>query len=174
MCSNFNGEGMRIFFEQIKLDGNLIETSFEFDVDEISFSVKKFKGKIYPIKGAYILEGDISLTINDKCDRCLKIFHDDFEEKITVEIVRNKLIDGDDEVLNDEDMGYYSITEDFIDIHEILYQESVLLRPMKRVCSEECKGLCPTCGKDLNLERCDCSKELDDRWKALTKLLQKQ
>lgn len=164
---------MKIFFEQIKFDGNPLETSFEFQLDDISFSINNFKGKLYPIKKGYILEGDLNITITEKCDRCLKVFDESFSEKVTVEIVRTKPAEeSEEQELEDEDMGYYYIKEDFIDLHEILYQEALLVRPLKRICSNACKGLCPVCGKDLNIEQCSCTKDTDSRWEALTKLLQ--
>lgn len=164
---------MKIFFDQIKQDGNTVNTSFEFNVDDVSFTIQNFEGKLYPIKKGYILDGELKLVISDKCDRCLNRFEEVFNEHLTVEIVREVLIDDEEEKeLEDDDMGFYHIKEDFINIHEILFQESVLLRPMKRLCSEECKGICPICGKNLNEEKCSCTQEIDDRWKALTKLLQ--
>jgi uncharacterized protein len=43
--------------------------------------------------------------------------------------------------------------------------------PTKRLCSEDCKGLCPYCGKDLNEGRCDCEvDEIDPRFEVLKKL----
>jgi len=166
---------MKIFFEQIKQDGNIIETCLEFNIDDVTFSIKNFKGKLYPLKKGYILDGDIKLAISDKCDRCLKIFDEEFNEHITVEIIRElPAVDDIDteKELEEEDLGFYHIKEDFIDIHEILYQESVLIRPMKRLCSEDCKGICPVCGNNLNEDRCNCTKSLDNRWEALAKLLQ--
>jgi len=164
---------MKIFFEQIKQDGNVVKTSFDFEIEDVVFSIKDFDGKLYPIKKGYILDGDIKLVISDKCDRCLKTFDEAFNEHITVEIVREITTDEDEEKeLEDDDMGFYHVKEDFINIHEILFQEAVLIRPMKRLCNENCKGICPICGKDLNEDKCSCTNELDDRWKALTKLLQ--
>ncbi|MEF3254654.1 MAG: DUF177 domain-containing protein [Deferribacterales bacterium] len=163
---------MKIFFEQIKLDGKQIDTSFEFNVDDITFFIKHFIGKIYPVKKGYILDGDIELSITDKCDRCLKEFNENFHERITVEIVNDKPSEEIELELEDEDMGYYIVKEDFVNIHEILYQESLLIRPIKRLCSVDCKGICPNCGRDLNVEQCNCSKDTDERWNALTKFLQ--
>ena len=43
--------------------------------------------------------------------------------------------------------------------------------PTKVLCKEDCKGLCPKCGKDLNLGSCDCkTKDIDPRWQALSDL----
>ncbi|MCX8084873.1 MAG: DUF177 domain-containing protein [Calditerrivibrio sp.] len=164
---------MKIFFEQIKQEGNLVKTSFSFDVDDISFFIKSFDGKLYPIKKGYVLDGDLELVISDVCDRCLKKFDESFLEHITVELVREDTVNlSSEEELDEDDLGFYHIKEDHVDIHEILFQESILLRPMKRLCVDECKGICPKCGRNLNEEKCECNAEVDERWKALTKLLQ--
>jgi len=54
-------------------------------------------------------------------------------------------------------------------------REQILLAlPSRRLCREECKGLCPTCGADLNAGRCDCEqREVDPRWSALAELKDK-
>ena len=45
---------------------------------------------------------------------------------------------------------------------------------MKRLCKEDCKGLCVKCGSDLNEKQCECEdSEIDDRWKVLTELKNK-
>lgn len=55
-----------------------------------------------------------------------------------------------------------------LDVTGMLWEEFVLAMPVKPLCSEECKGLCPSCGKDLNTGPCACGEsELDPRLAAL-------
>jgi|SRR5690242_6337875 len=53
-------------------------------------------------------------------------------------------------------------------LEDVLREQVLLGAPLKAICREDCKGLCPSCGKNLNLEKCGCSQSLeDDRWSAL-------
>ena len=56
------------------------------------------------------------------------------------------------------------------DVNEYL----ALAVPYKILCKEECAGLCPQCGKDLNVEQCTCEKEIDFRWNKLREIVSNQ
>ena len=62
---------------------------------------------------------------------------------------------------------------DEIDLDEILSTCFVLDMETKFLCSEDCKGLCSTCGKNLNLGPCECRKPIDPRFAVLEQLLDK-
>ena len=57
---------------------------------------------------------------------------------------------------------------------ELFTTALVLSMDAKHVCSEDCKGLCPTCGADLNNGPCNCGKEIDPRLAVLAQLLDKE
>jgi len=58
-----------------------------------------------------------------------------------------------------------------IDVSEDVRQTLLLALPFKRVCREQCKGLCPHCGKNLNEAPCGCTESTDDsRWEKLKDL----
>ena len=57
-----------------------------------------------------------------------------------------------------------------MDLDELVRADLLLELPTKVLCREDCKGLCPKCGKDLNFGPCDCKKEIDPRWQALSDL----
>jgi uncharacterized protein len=71
-----------------------------------------------------------------------------------------------------DDPGSFTIDEHHIlDLTEAIRQYIVTAMPMKSLCREDCAGLCPTCGKDLNQGKCGCKQEeLDPRWAELLKL----
>lgn len=165
---------MRIYFEKIPEEGLEINFSDNFETDESLFSINSFKGTIYPVNENFILTGNLNITIKDSCDRCLLDFKEDIEEKILIEIVKENIknTEAEEIELKDEDMGLYFVSEEYIDIEEIISQEAVLLRPIKRLCNQDCKGLCPICGINLNQETCSCKLETDDRWADLKKLLE--
>jgi len=165
---------MRIYFEKIPEEGLEINFSDNFEMDESLFSINSFKGTIYAVNENFILTGNLNITIKDSCDRCLKEFTENIEEKILIEIVKENNSDTETEEteLKDEDMGLYFVSEEYIDIEEIISQEAVLFRPIKRICNQDCRGLCPICGINLNKEICSCEQERDDRWADLKKLLE--
>lgn len=71
--------------------------------------------------------------------------------------------------LEDLETGSYDGEE--IDLSDLVYEQIVLSLPMKPLCSEECKGFCPRCGANLNLESCGCVETGGDpRWDALRQL----
>lgn len=77
--------------------------------------------------------------------------------------------------LNDEEdfEDYIVIEGDELDLDELIYSDIILLTPTKFLCKEDCKGLCPTCGKNLNEGDCACAKQqTDPRLEALRQLLQ--
>ncbi len=76
-----------------------------------------------------------------------------------------------DEAIDDEaDLAYY--TGDEIDIADLVRESLILAEPLKSVCSETCRGLCPHCGINLNTAQCDCQgKLIDPRLAVLQKLL---
>jgi uncharacterized protein len=76
----------------------------------------------------------------------------------------------DHELSSDEmDVGYYS--DDEIDIKDIVREQMLLVVPIKQLCSSDCKGLCPDCGKDLNTGSCGCRDvKVDPRFSKLSEL----
>ncbi|MFR7894556.1 MAG: YceD family protein [Dysosmobacter sp.] len=59
-----------------------------------------------------------------------------------------------------------------VDVGELAREAFILDMDTKTLCSEDCKGLCPHCGADLNLGPCSCQKEVDPRLAVLAKLLE--
>jgi len=75
---------------------------------------------------------------------------------------------------HDFDIAYYEPDGQIIDVDALVREQVELGMPVHLLCSEECKGLCPTCGGDLNKASCNCKSEAHDpRWDALAGLQQK-
>jgi len=70
------------------------------------------------------------------------------------------------------EIGYYS--GEGIALEDVLREQILLALPVKILCSESCRGLCPHCGKNLNVESCDCEEHMPDpRWAALADIKNK-
>lgn len=121
------------------------------------------------IKGIVI--GEIEL----QCSRCLKDYNMPIKTLFEItyhpveELNKEELV----ELKKDEmDVDFYR--EGLIETEDIIRDQILLNIPMKPLCSENCKGLCPNCGKDLNEFACGCEKkEIDPRFAILETLLRR-
>ena len=76
------------------------------------------------------------------------------------------------ETLEDEENDEILLLDNgTVDLDEVFTTALVLAMDSKHVCSEDCKGLCATCGADLNEGPCGCKPEIDPRFAALAQLL---
>jgi uncharacterized protein len=115
------------------------------------------------------LSTDVELT----CSRCLSKFHYPLKLKFEEEYLPTvDIVSGVPLPLSNE-AGTFTIDEHHIlDLTEAVRQYTLLAIPMKPLCHEDCAGLCPNCGRNLNQGRCDCpASTLDPRWSELRKLL---
>ncbi|HVB76136.1 MAG TPA: DUF177 domain-containing protein [Ktedonobacteraceae bacterium] len=120
-----------------------------------------------------LVDGWVELTLELECDRCLNVFEQSmrvqFEEQFypTVDVVTGlPLASFDQEEIFPID-GHHEL-----DLTEAIRQNALTALPMVTLCREDCKGLCPRCGHDLNLGPCECKPEVDARLSVLEKLLQ--
>ena len=126
----------------------------------------RVSGAVRNMAGALSLEGTAETTLELVCDRCLKPFSQDLALPVSTLLA---------EELEDEENDKIVLLQDgAADLDEIFTTALVLSMDAKHLCSEDCKGLCPTCGADLNLGPCQCRKEPDPRFAALAQLLDKE
>jgi len=110
------------------------------------------------------VRGHLSAKVGMSCGRCLNEFTLPVEQDLDLFFLPHQAEDAgeeeEDEVqLSDRDMviGYYSGKR--LDLGDAVREQLLLAVPMKRVCREECKGLCPRCGTDLNAGTCSCTPD---------------
>ena len=73
--------------------------------------------------------------------------------------------------LENEDLDVFYVDGDELDTELILIEQVQLNIPMRELCREDCRGLCPMCGSDRNQEKCGCEESpIDARWEALKNL----
>ena len=120
-----------------------------------------------------------TVTISLEVDKNLEIYIASRTNQFNITLTWYKdNIDEDNPIVQYKfnDSQYYSVepimrsSKDNFDIHELLREEALLLVPEKRLCRQDCKGICQGCGAALNYEKCTCKKAVDDRWAALDKL----
>jgi len=118
------------------------------------------------------LRGEIKARISAPCDRCLN------EVTIRAEIPFDLFYapaeaardEGGERELLERDLGFAVYENDQIDLDEMVLEQLELSLPSRVLCSEECRGLCPQCGADLNVEQCECKAQIDPRWRVLADL----
>jgi uncharacterized protein len=119
-----------------------------------------------------LVQGTLTSQTQITCSRCLKLFTCKISINIAEEFFPTIDIITGAKLPEPEEPGSFTIDEHHdLDFTEAIRQYIVTAMPMKPLCKEECAGLCPTCGKDLNLEECGChQEEIDPRWSELLKL----
>ena len=107
------------------------------------------------------LEGSFKADLTLKCSRCLESFNYILESDFDEELSNN---------IDNKEAIYFE--GDSLDLNHIIVSNVVLSLPMKFICRENCKGLCPNCGKNINFEDCNCKIEsLDPRLAVLKNYL---
>jgi DUF177 domain-containing protein len=116
-----------------------------------------------------ILDAETGILTNLVCDRCARDFQSVVHSKFRmVYLFRFRSDDSADEKV---DVVYLHPETDKIELDKDIRDFAILALPMKKLCTEDCKGLCLKCGKNLNDGPCNCVEEIvDPRWEVLQKL----
>ena len=123
-----------------------------------------------------ILDGSFKVNVKFVCDRCLIEFDDSMESSFTVDfelISQNEnAVEDSDYNCQDGELDTIILDKPEIDIIQIVSQQVLLALPMKKLCSEQCKGLCKKCGANLNNAQdvCKCLTESESPFSVLAKL----
>jgi uncharacterized protein len=119
------------------------------------------------------LIGSLNATIGFECDRCLKPLSVPVEQSFDLHYVP-PLKAGDERELGADDLSTGFYQGETIDLDDVVREQVELALPMTRLCTEECEGLCPDCGANLNDAKCACKlNRADERWAALSELKSK-
>ena len=98
-------------------------------------------------KNVYV-EGEIEYTLNAECSRCL------------AETEYSAVVPFDEEFTEDKDDSgeVYNYARGLVDLSDMVREKVLLSMPQAVLCREDCKGLCPECGANLNETQCGCNK----------------
>jgi uncharacterized protein len=133
--------------------------------------VEEHHGKHQIIKDIR-LRGELAAGLELQCARCLDPVKQNVKREFEL-LYRPLGVDaGRDEISvtdAEAEVGYYQ--GEGILLEDVLREQVLLALPLKITCREDCKGLCPHCGKNLNQEQCSCgTTEEDPRWEALKEI----
>ncbi len=150
---------------------NIGEHNFVFEdkVDVLDLD-KPFYGKYKSSVTLNKLHDQLILTVSSdfkvkyECDRCGTEFKSLLKSDYQMIYLMNEAPEDTDSL----NVAYLNRDADKIDIKTDVREFALLSVPMKKLCKEDCKGLCHKCGTDLNKEQCSCKHDdIDDRWKPL-------
>ena len=128
--------------------------------------------KIRKVGRSVLMTGKVQTTLRLQCVRCLKEFSHPLSTTFELTLHPLKEAPSEEETeLGSEEMESSFFEGGEIHLSEIACEQIFLEIPYQPVCQEGCKGLCPKCGKDLNVSSCECVKEeLGTGFSALKKL----
>ena len=117
--------------------------------------------------------GDLSTRIAVPCARCLSPAESEVSVTIEEHFRPTAYLPGGPPLERDVDADPSTDIDAHhqVDLGDVLRQALLLAVPLHPLCRPDCKGLCPNCGQDWNIGRCDCAPEPDPRWQALRTLL---
>ncbi len=114
-----------------------------------------------------VLDADAKVVYSFVCDRC----NADTDAEINTKFKLVYIFSTHKVESEDINVKYLTPDIDKIDFSGDLREYLELSLPMKNLCSEDCKGLCPKCGTNLNRKKCKCKDEtVNDIWEPLKKL----
>lgn len=152
----------------VKTEGAGIDVSFYDDLPELreldtSVEFKpsfEFTGRIVNLGGLLRLSGKLHFEFSANCLRCLSRVETVSDIEVEESFVEVSKSDEDDA---------YTFEGDAVDIDKPLMDNIILAMPMTIICSEDCKGLCRSCGNNLNLKNCNCDESniVDPRMEIL-------
>ena len=120
-----------------------------------------------------LARGALNTEVEVTCSRCLSLFRCPIALNIEEEYFpTTDVVSGAPLSLPEEPCSFTIDEHHILDLSEAIRQYALLAIPMKPLCREDCAGLCPHCGHNLNLGSCHCSSQATDpRWFQLTKLV---
>lgn len=114
------------------------------------------------------IKGAFSALIDIDCSRCLECASLSIGSDFAYTLIPAKGETREDLELTPEELEISYYQGDFIDLAPIICEQILLQIPIKALCSEECKGLCPHCGANLNTSSCNCHLNIvNDRMAVL-------
>ena len=147
-------------------DGTVESVDFSVETDGLDYVEDVLSGSavssgvITNHSGVVLLNGVITPDIKVSCARCGKEFS--YSEPIALEA---KITD---KLANKDEDEFVLLTDFSLDVDELVRSTLILEMPSRFLCREDCKGLCPKCGCDLNEGSCSCELvERDPRWDVL-------
>lgn len=170
---------MRIEVDKLKEAGTPFAARFAPDELQLEDELTRLtsdatvEGRASKIREQVRMQGTINASVEVRCDRCLAPVIVPVNADFDVAYIPAEDAETDREAteLQADELIFATYEGDSLDIEELAREQLLLALPLRQLCREDCKGLCPTCGADLNAQECECEQqEIDPRWAALAAL----
>ena len=118
---------------------------------------------IFKDKQQFRLIGNVKTTLELPCSRCLEPYTLPVDQRFDLRYQPHAQNTGEGErEIEEDDLTTAFYENDEIDLGQLMREQFYLALPMKPLCSDDCKGLCPACGANLNRTTCGCDRSWED------------
>lgn len=131
-----------------RFEADIEPQEYEISGDTVMLKGIHVNGDFFSGEGIVSVRGDVTCTVAAVCDRCLKAFEFEQSARLDAEFAAG----------GSDDPDIYPLDAHSITLDDPAKDALLLELPIKFLCSESCKGLCPKCGHDLNLGPCTCQE----------------
>ena len=146
-----------------------------YQIDEIDETGCHIYGEVQLLRTnrSILVNGKLATTSREVCSRCLEDYNCPLELDIEEEYYMTREMASGLPLTPPAEPGVFTVDENnIIDLSEAIRQYTLLAQPMKPVCLDDCAGLCPQCGRNLNYETCSCAPVgTESPWAPLQELL---
>ncbi len=159
--------------EDLSVDFDGQQCDFPADAGKLRKPIH-LEAHVRKVRDEITIEGRLSTRVDVVCARCLKAHDEILDEAFeVVYFPQPALLGQDDDVeLTPSELDCYYYEGETISLLEVVRDQVLLMIPVKPLCRPDCAGLCPTCGKNLNLGPCECAPQTGDaRFAVLEQLL---
>lgn len=168
--TNIPEEGLKVPFSKDETWFRLVFTEKE----NLGLPINSVEGSVTlkRIRDTFYLEGNIETETETDCSRCLEAARLPISGSFKYVLSPAQAEHSEEEQeLSPEDLDVVYYRDDLIDLDPLIIEQILLQIPMKVLCREDCRGLCPHCGINLNRNSCQChDQRIDIRLASLKKL----
>lgn len=160
--------------EGLNLQFSLTEGSFPDLISEkekFDFSLRRVdvSGSLRKVRQSIFFAGTLDVALEMFCSRCLETVYLPLRTVFDYTLLPESATGKKETELKIKDLETDHYSGEVIDLVPIIFEQIMLQIPMKALCKESCKGLCPHCGINLNTANCNCRGDLVDERLAVLK-----
>jgi uncharacterized protein len=156
-----DGSWFKSFLPEMELSG------FVLDRIDVACTIRRMKETVF-------IDGTVAANLETSCCRCLETTHLPVSSSFKYTFSPPPDQPREEWELSAEDLDFAYYEEDIIDMDTLIFEQIALQIPVKPLCMEGCKGLCPHCGINLNVTSCQCGTENFDERLAVLKQFKTQ
>jgi len=153
-------------------DETIVQNKYEsFTINNVNVSFRAYRIDRNDVSVKEKINGEITLI----CTNCLEKYKEEISLTTETIFTKNKSFLKGEVVLAETDLDVQYLEGETIDLKDEVIKTIDLYIPMSHTCTKECKGICPICGANRNLNPCNCKIEkIDPRMQKLKEFLNKE